>query len=61
MPPQSETASAVEGQIAELCRDIAVEVKRMQRLQTQAGELRLAIEEWIGNSRPDDKRETTDE
>ena len=43
-------AGVLEGQIAELCRDIAVEVKRMQRLDIQADELRLAIQEWIGRS-----------
>jgi hypothetical protein len=45
-------ASVVEGQLAELCRDVAIEVKRMRQLQVQTGELRLAIEEWIGAAEP---------
>lgn len=44
--------SVVEGQITELCRDVAVEVKRMQRLQVQTDELLLAIQEWVGQSEP---------
>jgi hypothetical protein len=44
--------SIVEGQIAELCSDVAIEVKRMRRLEMQADELRLAIQEWIGVNPP---------
>jgi hypothetical protein len=36
----------IEGQITELCRDLAVEVKRMRQLQMQAEELRLVIHQW---------------
>ena len=39
---------AVEGQIAELCRDLAVQVKRMRQLQEQADELRATLHEWAG-------------
>jgi hypothetical protein len=38
--------NAVEGQIAELCRDLAVQAKRMRQLQEQADELRVVIGEW---------------
>jgi hypothetical protein len=37
---------AVEGQIVEICRDLAVQVKRMRQLQEQADELRVVIGEW---------------
>jgi hypothetical protein len=40
----------VEGQIAELCRDLAVEAKRIHQLQEQADELRRVIREWAGHS-----------
>jgi hypothetical protein len=38
--------NVVEGQIAELCRDLAVEAKRMRQLQEQADELRKVIRQW---------------
>ena len=41
---------AVEGQIAEICRDLAVQVKRMRQLQEQADELRVVIGEWASPS-----------
>jgi hypothetical protein len=41
----------VEGQIAEICRDLAVQVKRMRQLQEQADELRVAIGEWASTVR----------
>lgn len=40
----------VEGQISELCRDLAVEAKRVRHPQEQAGELRRIIREWAGHS-----------
>lgn len=43
---------AVEGQIAEMCRDLAVQVKRMRQLQEQADELRVVIGEWASPSKP---------
>jgi len=45
-----ELSNAVEGQIAELCRDLAVHVKRMRQLQEQADELRVVIRQWAGQS-----------
>jgi hypothetical protein len=51
-PRLSEMASVVEGEITELCRDVAEAVKRMQRLQAQTDELRLAIRKWVGDSEP---------
>jgi hypothetical protein len=43
---------AVEGQIAELCRDLAVQIKRMRQLQEQADELQVVIREWASPSEP---------
>jgi hypothetical protein len=43
----------VDGQLAEFCRDLAVQVKRMRQLQEQADELRVSIREWAGQSEPD--------
>jgi hypothetical protein len=42
----AEWPNALEGQIAEICRDLAVQVKRMRQLQEQADELRVEIREW---------------
>jgi hypothetical protein len=42
----AELPDAVEGHIAEICRDLAVQVKRMRQLQEQADELRVVIREW---------------
>ena len=42
----AELPNVVEGQIAELCRDLAVEAKRMRQLQEQADELRRVIRQW---------------
>jgi hypothetical protein len=42
----AEVSDAIEGQIAEICRDMAVQVKRMRQLQDQADELRVVIREW---------------
>ena|ERR1041385_6736330 len=50
--------NTVEGQIAELCRDLAVEAKRMRQMQEQADELRTAIRRWAGQSEPDSERDT---
>ena len=46
----AELPDVVEGQIAELCRDLAVEAKRMRQLQAQADELHRAIRQWAGHS-----------
>ena len=45
---RAEFPSALEGQIEEICRDLAVQVKRMRQLQEQADELRTAFREWAG-------------
>ena len=45
----AELSDAIEGQIAEVCRDMAVQVKRMRRLQEQTDELRAVIRQWVSN------------
>ena len=42
--------NVLEGQIAEICRDLAVETKRMRQLHEQADELRRAIGQWARQS-----------
>jgi hypothetical protein len=49
-PRLAELPNVIEGQIAELCRDLAVEGKRMHQLQAQADELRTVIRQWAGHS-----------
>ena len=49
-PPPAEIPNVVEGQIAEICRDLAVETKRLRKLQDQADELRTAIRQWARES-----------
>jgi hypothetical protein len=49
---RAELPDAVEGHIAELCRDLAVQVKRMRQLQEQADELRVVIRDWAVQSEP---------
>jgi hypothetical protein len=49
-PGPGELPNVVEGQIAEICRDLAVEAKRIRQLQDQADELRAAIRQWAGES-----------
>ena len=39
---------ALEGQIEEICRDMAVQVKRMRQLHEQADELRTTFRQWAG-------------
>ena len=48
----AELSDAIEGQVAEICRDVAVQVKRMQQLQQQTDELRVVIREWARESEP---------
>jgi len=43
--PRVELQNVVEGLIAEICCDLALEAKRMRQLQEQADELRAAIRE----------------
>jgi hypothetical protein len=54
-----ELPNAVEGQIAEICHDLAVQVKRMRQLQEQADELRVVIREWASPAEPTSDREPT--
>ena len=49
-PRPAGLPSLVEGQIAEMCRDLAVEAKRLRQLQEQADELRKVIRQWAGHS-----------
>jgi hypothetical protein len=53
----AELPNAVEGQISEICRDLAVQAKRMRELHEQADELRMVIREWAGQSEADLCRE----
>lgn len=48
----AELSEAIEGQIAEICRDVAAGVKRMRQLQQQTDELRMIIREWARESNP---------
>ena len=43
----SDSSDVIEGQIAEICRDVAMQVKRMRQLQEQTDELRVVIREWV--------------
>ena len=43
--------TALEGQIEEICSDMAVQVKRMRQLQAQADELRTAFRQWARPAR----------
>lgn len=45
----AELPNEVQGQMEEMCRDLAVEVKRMRQLQVQADELRTVIRKWAGD------------
>ena len=49
----AELPNTVEGQIAEMCRDLAVQAKRMRQLHGQADELRRVIRQWAGQSEAD--------
>ena len=60
--PRPAELPNIEGQIAELCRDLAVEAKRMRQLQEQAEELRRAIRHTAGHGEADAtsrRRDTT--
>lgn len=46
----AELPNEVHGQIEEMCRDLALEVKRMRRLHDQADELRTVIRQWAGDA-----------
>jgi hypothetical protein len=53
----ADLPGAIEGHIVEICRDLAVQVKRMRQLQEQADELRVVIGEWASPSEPTPDRE----
>ena len=46
----ADLPETVEGQITEICRDLAVQAKRMRQLHEQADELRRVIRQWAGQS-----------
>jgi hypothetical protein len=52
----ADLPTVVEGLIAEICRDLAVEAKRMRQLQEQANELCLLIRQWAGGLEMDSRR-----
>jgi hypothetical protein len=54
----AELPNGVEGQISEICRDLAVQVKRLRQLQEQADELRVVIRDWASLSEPTWDRES---
>jgi hypothetical protein len=58
-PRPDELPSLVEGRITEICRDLAVQAKRMRQLQEQADELRAVIRQWAGGSEANSPREST--
>src|SRR6185369_10970768 len=49
---RTELRGGVEGQLAEIYRDLAVQMKRMGQLQAQAGELRAAFQRLEGHGEP---------
>ena len=53
---RAEFPDAIEGQVAEICRDLAVQAKRMRQLQEQADELRVVIRGWASQSEADSDR-----
>ena len=55
-PRPAELPNLVEGQVAEICRDLAVEAKRMRQLQEQADELRTVIRQWASQSEAESRR-----
>jgi len=59
-PSRTELPDAVEGQIEEICHDLAVQVKRLRQLQEQADELRTALREWAGPAAGADSLVRTD-
>ena len=49
----ADLPNAVEGQIVEICRDLAVQTKRVRQLQEQADELCTVIRQWAGGLEAD--------
>jgi hypothetical protein len=58
-PRRAELPNVVEGQITEICRDLAVQAKRMRQLQDQADELLTVIRQWAGGFEADSPRGST--
>ena len=56
---RAELPDVLEGRIAELCRDLAVQAKSIRQLQDQAEELRLVIQEWSSQSEADSEPRTS--
>ena len=54
---RTELTDGLEGRIAEICHDLAVQAKRLRQLQEQAQELRAVIREWSSQFEPDSDRE----
>ncbi|HTM04560.1 MAG TPA: hypothetical protein VL173_13710 [Vicinamibacterales bacterium] len=52
-----ELPAAIEGRIAEICRDLAVQAKRLRQLQEQADELRTLLSQWAAGSEPNPEPE----
>lgn len=52
-PGPADLSGTVEGQIAEICHDLAVQAKRMKQLQEQAQELRTTLRLWANPSGTD--------
>jgi len=52
-PRPAELPDVLEGQIAEICRDLAVMAKRMRQLQEQADELSMVFRQWTSHSGAD--------
>lgn len=52
----AELPDALEGHIEEICRDLAVQVKRMRQLQEHADELRTAVRAWAARPAGQDCR-----
>jgi hypothetical protein len=55
----AELPDVVEGHITEICRDLAVQAKRMRQLQEQADELRTVIRQWAGGFEANSPRGST--
>ena len=53
----ADLPGVLEGQIAELCRELAVQAKRIRQLQEQADELRAGIRQWAGEPAPGSSRD----
>ncbi len=58
-PRPDELPNVVEGHITEICRDLAVQAKRLRQLQEQADELRAVIRQWAGGSEANSPRVST--